>query len=200
MSAPDSLAVTAAASTVNPPASPAVLDHGVDHAVDRRLNFVIVVDPAALASLDDPVAGQEARDCETGPDDPPDEEATSDAAGDVPELFAGELELDDAEAAEPEPSVVAVTLSDMAWRRPTILNLGPGDCRYPIGDVETAGEFSIRTQTIFCAESIAPGSQSFCQVHHQLTHATPKSCHALRSEFIARKLSRLAIVAALKRE
>ena len=41
---------------------------------------------------------------------------------------------------------------------------------------------------------------SYCFAHHELTHAALKSSQVLRQETIARKLSRLAIVAALKRE
>ena len=83
----------------DPPASPGLIDHNVD----RRVDFVIVVDPTALASPDDPVAGQEACGRETGPDDPPDEEAASGAAGETLEGLAGEFELDDVEVVEPEP-------------------------------------------------------------------------------------------------
>ena len=147
-----------------PPASSAALDHDVD----RRVNFVIVVDPTALASPDDPVAGQEARGCETGSDDPPDEEAASRTAGEAPEAPTGELELDDAEVVEPEPSTIAVTLGAMARRRPTITDLGPGDCRYAVDTITEVDPYGRRrTLHLFCFDSQAPGS-SYCPQHAAL--------------------------------
>ena len=169
----DAAQIVTATCVVHPPASPAVLDHGVDHAVDRRLNFVIVVDPAALASLDDPVAGQEARGCETGPDDPPDEEAASGAAGEAVEPLAGELRLDDAEAVEPERSTIAATLGAIARRRPTITELRDDDCRWPVDLVVVAGEFSTGPKHVFCQNPRAPG-RPYCTDHTVAAYATTK--------------------------
>jgi hypothetical protein len=167
VSAPGSLAVTAAASTVNPPVDVAI-DHGVDHDIDRRVDFVVMVDPAALAPSAHPVAGQDAHSCETGPDDPPDEEAASGAAGEALEDRGGELELSDVEVVESEPSTIAVTLGAMARRRSAITDLGPGDCRFAVDTaIEVDPYGRRRTLHLFCSDSQAPGS-SYCPQHEAL--------------------------------
>ena len=185
----DAPRAAALARVMHPPASPAVLDHGV--------NFVIVVDPAALASPDDTAEAQEAG-YETTPDKPFDEEAASKVAAETLETLVDELELDEAKAVEPEPSAIAAALGAMARQPIVVETLEPEHCRYPVGDVEVIGEFSARAQITFCAKPKTDGS--YCFAHHELTHAALKSSQVLRDEFIVRKLSRLAIMAALKRE
>jgi hypothetical protein len=156
-----------AACAVHLPASPAI-DHGVDRRVDRRVDFLVVVDPATLASPDDPVAGQDARGSETGLDEPPDDEAAGGAVGEAPEDLAGELELDDAELVEPEPSAIAAALGAMARRRPTITDLGPGDCRFAVDAITEVDPYGRRrTLHLFCSNSQAPGS-SYCPQHAAL--------------------------------
>jgi hypothetical protein len=160
----DAAQIVAATCVVHLPASSA----GVDHDVDRRVDFIVVVDPAALASPDDPVAGQEARGCESWPDDPLDEEAASDAAGETLEDLAGELELDGVEVVRPEQSTIAAALGAMAQRRSTILDLGPSDCRYAVDtitEIDPCGHR--RTLLLFCSDSQAPSS-SYCPQHAAL--------------------------------
>jgi hypothetical protein len=188
-----------------PPVSPIVLDHNLDHNVDRRVDFVIIVNSTSPASPNDRTAGQEARGCETGPDDPPDEEAASGAAGEALEDLAGERGMDNAEAVEPEPSAVATTLGAMARRRPTITELREDDCRWPVDLVVVAGEFSTGPKHVFCQNPRAPG-RPYCTGHTVAAYATTKDRQTLVREAREarqryeerRRLTGLGLRAALK--
>ena len=49
----------------------------------------------------------------------------------------------------------------------TIYQLGRGDCRFPLGEMQDRPPFS------FCGQEQAEG-RSYCAAHHKLTHHTPR--------------------------
>ena len=104
---------------------------------------------------------------------------------------------------QPQPSTIAVcTWSNSATTSATdgSQRKAPAICRYPVFERKGFENERCHEEHLFCGEPIASGSASYCLAHHELTRAAPKSGHVLKQETIARKLSRLAIVAALKRE
>ena len=182
-----------------PPGSPALIDRGVDHDVDRRVDFTIVVDPTALASPDDTAEAQDALFEDQRPETSAADETTEEGAAEAAESLAGELGLDDVEVVDPEPSAVAATLGAIARRRRTITELAAQDCRYPISSEPVRDEYGC-TRVIhqFCGSPRTIGF--YCARHHDETH-TPVTPRQVREQQRAsEKLSRLAIVAALKRE
>ena len=142
-----------AACVVSPRASPVVLNPGVDPHAD----FTILVDPAALALSDGAAAAQDVLFEDPGPIDLAASETAAEAAAEALESLTGEIELGNAKVVEPEPSPLAIALGAMARPRPTILSLGPDDCRFAIDTLETIEHGRFRNQHLFCGASCASG-------------------------------------------
>ena len=194
MSEPDALSIGAAC-VIRLPASPVALDHDVGH----RVNFTVVVDPAALASPDGAAGAQDALSEDSRRNDTAGNEVASEGATEALESLVGEFELSGVEIVATALSPIATALGTMAWRRPTVLELQSSDCRYPVSSKSVLDAYGRRrTEHRFCAQSASIGS--YCDRHHRETHTPIMSRQFREQQRAPQKLSRLAIVAALKRE
>jgi hypothetical protein len=151
------------------PASPVALDHDVGH----RVNFTVVVDPAALASPDGAAGAQDALSEDSRRNDAAGDEVASEGAAEALEPLADKVALAGVKAVELELSAVAATLGAMARRQPTVTELREDDCRWPVDLVVIVGELPTRIQHVFCQNRRAPG-RPYCTVHTAAAYVTTK--------------------------
>ena len=132
---------------------------------------------------------------------PLDEEAASEGAAEALETLAGELELDDAQVVEPR----TVRYRRRTWRNRSTTpdcrtELEAQHCRYPVSSESGVRTNRCHADHLFCGLTDASGSLLLPRSPRINARRAEERARAQSRKPSPAKLSRLAIVAALKRE